>query len=155
MSPNYQNGKIYSIRTPHTEKYYIGSTVKLLCKRLTQHKSDAKLNKNITKCHSLIHLGFDDVYIELIENYPCNSKEELNRREGELIRQFKDQLVNYRIEGRTREEYAEDNKDYIKQYRSEKFTCNCGGKFVYTHKIKHTKTKKHQKFMLQHQELNQ
>ncbi len=33
-------------------------------------------------------IGKEEFYIELHENYNCNSKEELNRREGEIIRQM-------------------------------------------------------------------
>ena len=64
--------------------------------------------------------------LELYENYPCNNKKELERREGEIIRQFKADInynvINKAIAGRTHKEYTEDNKDKIleqkKQYWS-------------------------------------
>ena len=60
-------------------------------------------------------------YIELYENYPCNSKEELLKKEGEVIRLIGS--LNSRIAGRTEKEYkkdnAEKNKEYQKQYRIE------------------------------------
>ena len=36
--PNYQNGKIYAIRSPNCEKYYIGSTTNTLEKRFHEHQ---------------------------------------------------------------------------------------------------------------------
>jgi hypothetical protein len=63
----------------------------------------------------LLSLGIDDCYIELIENYPCNNKAELTKREGELIRLHKNDLVNKKIAGRTKKEYCEDNKIIMKE----------------------------------------
>jgi len=114
---NYENGKIYTIRSPQTDKYYIGSTCNPLYKRLGQHKIDYK--KYIAgTCHNItsfeiIKLG--DAYIELLENFKCNSKDELNKREGELIRLHNDNVVNRCIAGRTYKEYLEDNKERIKE----------------------------------------
>lgn len=47
-------------------------------------------------------------YIELIENYPCECKEELVAREGYLIKQIG--TLNALISGRTQREYYKDNK---------------------------------------------
>ena len=60
----------------------------------------------------IIELGFDDFYIELYENYPCNSKEELNKREGEVIREIG--TLNSNIAGRTKEEYKKIYYEKIK-----------------------------------------
>ena len=54
-------------------------------------------------------LGEDKFYIELLENYPCNSKEELHQREGEYIRNMG--TLNYQVSGRTRQEYREENRE--------------------------------------------
>ena len=76
--PNYDNGKIYSIRSySRPDLVYIGSTTEQLSKRFYQHKKPSNKVKSSKK---IIDLG--DAYIELIENYSCNSKEELHRREG-------------------------------------------------------------------------
>jgi hypothetical protein len=65
-------------------------------------------------------MSWDSFYIELYENYNCNSKEELNRREGEVIREIG--TLNKVIAGRTPHEYYKDNfekkKEYEKQYMS-------------------------------------
>jgi hypothetical protein len=107
--PNFQNGKIYSIRSHQTDKIYIGSTTQSLAVRFGGHK---RMN-----CTSREILVFDDAYIELIENYPCADKNELHRREGEIIRTI--ECVNKRIAGRTLAEYYEDNKEDIKQYNKQ------------------------------------
>ena len=106
----YNNGKIYTIRSYKTDKFYIGSTIQPLYKRFNEHKTDK--NCNMT---SKIIIEYGDAYIELLENFSCNNKEELNKREGELIRLHKDNIVNKYINGRTKEEWYNDNKDKFKQ----------------------------------------
>jgi len=115
----FQNGKIYTIRSHQTNKYYIGSTnQKTLSQRLGKHRVNYKLylTNNINYISSFEILQYTDHYIELLELYPCNTKDELHRREGELIRQFKSDLVNINIAGRTSKEHYNDNKEYYKQY---------------------------------------
>ncbi len=114
----YQQGKIYTIRSPHTEKYYIGSTIeKYLSSRFNGHNSNYKRFLKGTGCNitsfKILELG--DAYIELLEYFPCNSKLELHKKEGELIREHKNNCVNRCIAGRTKQEYREANKDKIKQ----------------------------------------
>ena len=64
-------------------------------------------------------IKFGDAYIELVENYPCANKEELEKREGEIIRESPNS-INNKIPGRTHQQYYEDNKESIlerhKQY---------------------------------------
>jgi len=121
----FQTGKIYAIRSFQTDKIYIGSTHQALSRRLQGHRGHYQKYKNQNGEYnsSCDILKYDDYYIELLENYPCNSKEELNKREGELIRQYIDKCVNKNIAGRTVEEYMEDNKEYFKmkskQYRED------------------------------------
>lgn len=79
--PDYQQGKIYAIRSPHTDKVYIGSTVVPLAKRFSQHK------KSTSGCRSKEIINACDSYIELVEACPCNSKEELFRKEAQVMRE--------------------------------------------------------------------
>jgi hypothetical protein len=72
-----------------------------------------KRGKNITS-HEIIK--YDDHYIELLENYECKDKSELRRREGELQREHKDNIVNSRIECRNKKEWCLNNKEKIKAY---------------------------------------
>jgi hypothetical protein len=76
-----------------------------------------RILKNLTSSKEIINSG--GAYIELIENYPCNNKEELCKREGELIRQHKTDIINMVIPNRTMKEYKIDNKDKIRDYFNE------------------------------------
>jgi hypothetical protein len=49
--------------------------------------------------------------IYLIENYPCNSKQELCKRERHYVETI--DCVNKYIPSRTKKEYYQDNKDII------------------------------------------
>ena len=99
--PSYESGKIYDIRSPQTDKIYSGSTTQKLCYRMTSHRNHHKIGKKIMS-NGL--LGFGDAYIELLEDCPCENKEQLAKREGELIRQYKDIVINRKNEGMTKEE---------------------------------------------------
>ena len=121
--PNYEEGKVYCIRSHATVGCYVGSTTQPLYKRFYKHKQDYNrwLNNNdlkYTTSYKVLEHGIDDCYIELIENVSCNNKNELERREGEIMR-ITDNCVNKIIVGRTKKEYAEDNKEKIKKYRDD------------------------------------
>ena len=116
--PDYQNGRIYTIRcrTDNT-LIYVGSTTMPLSRRFSLHKT----NKGCS-LYKLIQNNFNgdwcDWYIELYEEYPCNNKEILNKREGEIQREIA--TINKNKAGRTQKEYFIDNRDEklekIKQY---------------------------------------
>ena len=106
----YNNGKIYTIRC-HDDKnlIYVGSTTQPLYKRFFQHKRDAIIHSKRAMYSKINEIGFDRFYIELYEPYSCNTKEELNKREGEVIRLIG--TLNMEIAGRTKSEYYTDNKE--------------------------------------------
>jgi hypothetical protein len=82
----YNNGKIYTLRCYDDQTLiYVGSTTQPLYKRFFEHKRDASKFKERTLYTKMNELGSDKFYIELYELYSCNSKEELNKREGEVI----------------------------------------------------------------------
>jgi hypothetical protein len=123
----FKNGKIYTIRNRNDETLiYVGSTVQPLYKRFSQHKKDSKNPKkeSIKLYIKMNELDIDDFYIELYEDYPCERKEILNKREGEVIREIG--TLNKRIEGRTIKEYAEDNKVHIQEQRKDFYENNKG-----------------------------
>ena len=105
----YGRGKIYTIRSHQTELFYIGSTTNTLVKRFSNHKAEFK--RDTLSSTSKDILKFEDAYIELLEDYPCENKNQLNRREGERIREFRDSCVNIGIAGRTKKEYYTENKE--------------------------------------------
>ena len=120
---DYSNGKIYQLCSLLTNKIYIGSTIQSLNERLQEHKKGYKyfLEGNGRKVYSFKMLKYSDCFIELIEDYPCNSRKELERREGELQLQFINVIVNKNIAGRTKQEYCDAHKlqkiEYDKEYR--------------------------------------
>ena len=100
--PNYQNSKIYRLVCSETGNQYIGSTTQ----SLSQRKSGHKIKTNICTSKSLINPE-----IFLIENCPCNSKEELHKIERIYIEN--NECVNKFIPTRTKKEYYQDNKEYM------------------------------------------
>ena len=170
---SYQNGQIYAIRSYQTDMIYIGSTCTLLSKRFYEHKSNYKLQRKYISSFEI--LKYDDAYIELLEDYPCKSKKELERREGQLIRENRELCVNVIVVGRTKKQYVEDNSatikqkkkvyatkntEKIKQYKQEYFQknkkricekwhtrclCECGEFYSLHHKARHLKTNRHKK----------
>ena len=117
----YNNSMIYTIRSPHTDKYYIGSTTQILCKRFSDHKVNYNdyLNEKYHFVTSFKIFELGDAYVELLEEVNCENKHQLVRREGELIRLHKNECVNKRIEGRTQKEYQIDNKEEITKQRKQ------------------------------------
>lgn len=125
------------------DEFYIGSTVDIT-KRLIHHKYD--LNTNV-KCMKLydklreLDLGFDDIEITIIQNYPCNDKRDLRMREGIYQRELKPTL-NTRIEGRTEKEWYEDTKGYYEDHRQE-YRNNLDKDVVAEYNKKYYETNKH------------
>jgi Ca2+-dependent lipid-binding protein len=127
----YNHGKIYTIRcSEDNDLIYIGSSIQPLHKRWHQHK-ERIYNQNDKEYNKLLYikireLGIDKFYIELYENFKCENKEELRKREGEIIRQLG--TLNKYIAGRTKKEWNQDNKEKeterLKNFmRKEKIKC--------------------------------
>ena len=115
--PDYQQGKIYKIYNKNNpERCYIGSTTQCLCERWRSHKETFKNNRKYTTAHRLFQdYGLENCIIELIESFPCTTKEELNGREGHWIRTLGSGCVNKMIMGRTRQQYRIDTKEHKRE----------------------------------------
>ena len=158
---NFQNGKIYAVRSNHTEKIYIGSTAQTLSRRMSVHRNQP------TRCSSREIMQYSDAYIELIEEFPCRNKMELNKREGEIIRATVD-CVNKRIAGRSQQEWYDEHDGYNKEYRQKNkanlndkqrskyynskttITCVCGVEYNSGHtgsRNQHYRSQFHQHFL--------
>ena len=107
----YQNGKIYKLVSPTTDKVYIGSTIRLLKDRLKSHL--------ISKDTSARELG-NDVSIVLIEEYSCNCKKELEERETFWIRNTAN-TINKQMPRRSTKQYREDNKEIIRKKKRDDY----------------------------------
>jgi hypothetical protein len=159
--PDYQQSKIYiiSCRTDNT-LIYVGSTTQSLAVRWGGHKRNSKRERDKDNLiYTTINGDWDNWYIELYELYPCNSKEELCKKEGEIIRLIG--TLNSRIAGRTKkewtDEYSEWTKEYMKKYQQDhkeeiydkfkirniKIECECGCILNKNNLSKHIKRKAH------------
>lgn len=165
---DYSKGKIYTIRYRNDSSLiYVGSTCQELYKRWGKHKENIlyqQTKERKTLFYEKIREtnDLDNWYIELYESYPCNTKQELNKREGEVQREIA--TLNMKISGRTQKEWVNENKnktnEYKKTYRNNnkdslneksntryhnmpKITCECGCEIKNQNLNRHLKTKKH------------
>jgi len=114
--PNYQNSKIYTIRCKTDDSLiYVGSTIQPLSKRMVEHRSkhNKENNENFTKplYIKMREIGIENFYIELHEDFPCERKEQLEKREGEIIRNIG--TLNKVVAG---VQYRKNVQEYNKMY---------------------------------------
>ncbi len=146
---NYQFGKIYKIVDNTNDNCYIGSTCEpTLARRLAVHVSDYKrwleYRKNYISSYEIIKNG--DYDIILIENFPCNSKDELFARERYwtqntncvnvrknqgIIKELGDKdynhqyYINNKDSLKTKQKiYVEAHKDSIQKYKNDWYEKN-------------------------------
>ena len=118
----YQKAQIYKIVSPDFRYCYIGSTCERLSQRMTRHRHQysshqkGKHGRN-TSFEIFDNYGIDRCKIIWIEDCPCNSKKELEAREGYYIENTN--CVNRRFEGRTKEPYREQHKERKKELDKE------------------------------------
>ena len=122
MDSKYQKGKIYKIVDIGYNKCYIGSTIEPLSNRMAKHRSHYKRYKagsgTNLKCFDLFdEFGVENCKIEWIEDYPCNSRKELEAREG--LHQQNTDCANKCIAGRTVEQWRLDNSEYLQHRRQQ------------------------------------
>jgi len=121
----YKNGKIYKIVDNTNENVYIGSTCEpTLARRLANHRRDYKeyLKGGSNHTTSIKILENNDYSIVLLEEFPCETKDQLLARERFYIENNK--CINKKIPNRTQKEYYEQNKDNIKEYYQEYYEQN-------------------------------
>lgn len=166
--PDYSNSKLYKIWSPsHPGEIYIGSTTQSLARRMVGHRTKYKqyLNGKCNYTTSFKIIEYGDAKIELIEKVECKDKEELTASEGYYIRTLN--CVNKKIEGRTKKEWYQDNKEDIAQrekkyreanreiinrrreqyYKNNRMTCECGSVIRRDYLRMHKKTKKHMEYI--------
>jgi len=112
--PDYSKSKIYRVYCEDDE--YIGSTTRPLSERMNEHRRHFKSGSCSSKVIFEKH-GVENCRIELIEDYPCERIEQLNKREGEIQRERT--CVNKQVAGRTISEWYLDNSEKIQQYYKE------------------------------------
>ena len=98
---------------------HVGSSIQRLSVRWGGHKRDMLKKPHYPLYKNMSDKGVDMFYIELYEEYPCNTKEALHKREGEVIREIGS--LNKLIAGRTRKE-RESTPEYIQKRREREST---------------------------------
>ena len=80
--------------------------------------------------------------------YRQDNKEAIREHQIQYYQDNKEELLEYQ------KQYRQDNKDRLeqyeesrKEYRHQKFNCECGGRYIRGSKAKHFKTRKHQNFI--------
>jgi hypothetical protein len=132
----YTNGKVYKLYNKINDKFYIGSTCDTLDRRKSKYNCDAKRKPNSKLSKEINSIGWKDDQnrcnwlIELLEAFPCNSKTELETREGYYQRKFieshPEQILNQRNEGnepgevqkRASKKYTITHSEKIKEQKS-------------------------------------
>jgi len=114
-------GHIYLLRSASMPELgvYIGSTMKPLSTRLSLHKASFKRwtsgKHNYVSSFSLFERA-GDIEIALYEDYECEKRADLSRREGRIIKEHGEKCVNVNVAGRGLREYYDDNRASILQY---------------------------------------
>ena len=76
------------------------------------------------------------------EHYETN-KQQIKEKRKEYYENNKEKIKEYQ------KEYCEENKEKIQEMASKKNTCDlCGGYYTNNHKLRHIKTKKHQRSLM-------
>ena len=113
--PDYSKSKIYKIVCNETGETYYGSTTVLLSQRIGKHRL-------YTGCSSWCIIERGNYDYSLIEEFPCESKEQLHKRERWYIEN--NDCVNARVAGRTQKEYRQDNKEKIQEQTKQYLEAN-------------------------------
>ncbi len=125
--PNYQNAKIYKLINNVDGEIYVGATVDRLCARKWDHQKRARICPDRLVYKHLNVIGWQNVDIVLIEDFPCENRVQLHTRERHHIEQLQAKL-NTIIPTRTKKEshavYYQQNKAKLNQKNKEYYEKN-------------------------------
>ena len=127
---DYSSGKIYAIIDNTSDAVYIGSTKKTLELRLKHHT-------NTRSCLSRVIIDNGDYRIQVLEHYPCETRDQLCWREQywlDLIPNInKNRAINTREDTRRKDNeynknhagkykaWKENNRDHVKEYAKDRY----------------------------------
>lgn len=122
--PKYENAVVYKLccKDASITDEYFGSTCNKY-KRKQNHKCSCN-NENNDKYNFPVYQfirangGFNNWDMIILEEYPCESKVQLQMKEREWIERLRP-ILNRQIPTRTRQEYYEECKEKYKQYYEE------------------------------------
>jgi hypothetical protein len=99
---NYANSIIYIILDKQTRECYVGSTATSLAKRMYRHREDfkaynkwvagGKQGKRHSNCGSFAIIAREQFTSFELERFPCNTKKELQTREGAYIDKYRQEV---------------------------------------------------------------
>ena len=148
----YQNSKIYKLVNDSMNLTYYGSTIQPLAKRFSAHKN--RIGNIYRKCSSAELFVSGECKIYLVEEFPCETRKELLKRERYWIENnecvnkclpciTKEEQKAYKKEWSSRPEnlkkrrdYKEANKEKLAQIRREKVKCDKCGKEMTKYNLK-------------------
>jgi hypothetical protein len=115
----YKNGKIYKIVDNTNDNIYIGSTCEpTLARRLTKHRGHYKEYLKGGKYTTSFKILENNNYsIVLLEEFPCETKDQLLARERYYIEN--NECVNKVVPTRSTKEWKEQNRDKIIDYQKD------------------------------------
>ena len=117
----YEKSKIYKLQCA-SGHFYIGSTSNTFAKRLGQHKDLSKKTPD-RRVYKHINGDWSQVRMILIEEFPCETKEQLKKREDEYIqRELKNPLCLNSVAaiGLTKEQTVEYQRKYREAHRDKR-----------------------------------
>ena len=124
---DFSKGKLYKLVSDFTEQVYVGGTIQELSVRKSEHEKgcdrwiNEKPDSHYVSSFELLKLG--ECRIELLENFPCNNRRELDERERYWIENTPN-CVNKVIPFRTAEELRERRQKYNQKYKAEYYILN-------------------------------
>jgi hypothetical protein len=119
----YASSSIYKVVDNAYTMCYYGSTTQQLSMRMTKHRMHYKLfaegkSKGRFSVFDIFDAhGVENCKIELVEECPCESIEQLNKREGFYIQN--NECVNKRVAGQTVPEWRSANRDHVRQMQAD------------------------------------
>jgi len=169
-------GRVYKIVSSKGNQIYIGSTIKTLRRRFQLHKKDTSSSNilfdkyGVDNCRIELIKEYevcDELHLQVYEQLWINKYKDkvVNKLSSFCIKKLYMKQYKKKYRENNREEirekdkkYRDDHKEEIREKQKkhyennrdkilEKFDCECGGKYVYSHKSRHFKTKKHQDYI--------
>jgi hypothetical protein len=148
----YQNSKIYKIYSDLGDKVYIGCTTKqYLSQRMAKHKYDytyykkKREDKGFAFVYSYLlfdEYGVDNCKIELLEAFPCNSIDEIRKREAHYIQTIPNINNHHNWTPERIEENKQTEKKQAKEFYEKNKTELNKKSIDYYHKNKYIITEK-------------
>lgn len=118
--PDYAKAKVYKLVNAVDDAVYVGSTCCKLSERFAEHKKMAhrkpgiRVYAHVTTTGGWVHGGWE---IVLIEETPCENREQLHAHERRWVEQIG--TLNKNVPGRTASEYHEAHRDERNEYSRE------------------------------------